>query len=148
MGIHSPASAGHTRTCRVSLTQSSLPPTPPPSNSSHPSLKKKLTSHKARRLARPEVSQLRSHAIRQGEKLTGCDSGTRQDRGTSPTANSIQWFTTYFLQEAGAGKRCSECGPTAVGALLSLQFPLLSMRSEKPINVLHPVSQKFAQRCL
>ena len=24
--------------------------------------------------------------------------------------NSKQWFTTYFLQEAGAGKRCSECG--------------------------------------
>jgi len=23
--------------------------------------------------------------------------------------NSKQWFTTYFLQEAGAGKRCSEC---------------------------------------
>ena len=23
--------------------------------------------------------------------------------------NSEQWFTTYFLQEAGAGKRCSEC---------------------------------------
>ena len=24
-------------------------------------------------------------------------------------SNSKQWFTTYFLQEAGAGKRCSEC---------------------------------------
>ena len=34
-----------------------------------------------------------------------------------PTANSKQCFTTYFLQEAGAGKRCSECGPTAVDPL-------------------------------
>ena len=29
---------------------------------------------------------------------------------TGRDANSKQWFTTYFLQEAGAGKRCSECG--------------------------------------
>ena len=28
--------------------------------------------------------------------------------GAAP--NSKQWFTTYFFQEAGAGKRCSECG--------------------------------------
>ena len=31
---------------------------------------------------------------------------------TSLTSNSKQWFTTYFLQEAGAGKLCSECGLT------------------------------------
>ena len=28
---------------------------------------------------------------------------------SSNNPNSKQWFTTYFLQEAGAGKRCSEC---------------------------------------
>ena len=34
---------------------------------------------------------------------------------TGSDANSKQWFTTYFLQlqEAGAGKRCSECGSDA-----------------------------------
>ena len=32
--------------------------------------------------------------------------------------NSKQWFTTYFLQEAGAGKRCSGCGFRCVGQRL------------------------------
>ena len=31
---------------------------------------------------------------------------------TALTANSKQWFTTYFLREAGAGRRCSECALT------------------------------------
>ena len=35
--------------------------------------------------------------------------GTRLLPQSYQYPNSKQWFTTYFLQEAGAGKRCSEC---------------------------------------
>ena len=68
-------------------------------------------------------------------------------RGRVP--NSKQWFTTYFLQEAGAGKRCSECGRVHIYRYsVTTRMTCIKMASdESHFNVSLIMRDKVTRQC-